>query len=161
MCYTVQGPRVESLINHPVCRPALSIAAEWPLFRHCCLLHVNKKSCGLLHLHLLLLILLLCYLGWPQQQACSRAASFRKMKGSLTASLAGFLNASERRKDGDWRGCRQQGQGQGGLRTARAWWSRWENMFVFGQAALLWPGQCNVSLTSVANLTVCSLSPIK
>lgn len=36
-----------------------------------------------------------------------------------------------------------------------------ESIFVFSQAALLWPGQCNVSLTSVAGLSVCSLSPIK
>lgn len=44
MCYTVPGPRVESLIKRPVCSRALSIGAEWPLFRHCCLLHVNKKK---------------------------------------------------------------------------------------------------------------------
>lgn len=44
MCYTVQGPHVESLINHPVCEPALSISAEWPLFPHWCSLHVNKRA---------------------------------------------------------------------------------------------------------------------
>lgn len=39
-----RGPCVESLINHPVCRPFLSMGSEWPLFRCCCLLHVNKKA---------------------------------------------------------------------------------------------------------------------
>lgn len=45
MCYTVQVPRVEPLINQALCRPAPPIAAEWPLFhRRCLLLHVNKRT---------------------------------------------------------------------------------------------------------------------
>lgn len=155
MCYTVQGPHVESLINHPVCRPALSIGAEWPLFHHWCLLHVNTSSvCSSFFL------LFFLYLRQPKIQPCSSSSS--SSLGTMYDSLTCCIQNARKREEGWWLGREQQGQQQwGGWLAAQMQWSRCESIFVFSQAALLWPGQCNVSLTPVAGMSVCSLSAIK
>lgn len=145
MCYTVQGPCVESLINHPVCRPALSIGAEWLLFHRYCLLHVNKRA-------MVYIVISSSPIIWPSQsyKADPALETSIKMKCSSTCWIL----------KGRWLERVQQGQGQGDWGQLTGQWGGWWSMFAFGWTALLWPGQRNVSLTSAARVTAAASCPL-
>lgn len=146
MCYTVQGPHVESLINHPVCRPALSIGAEWPLFHHWCLLHVNTSAvCS-------------SFFFFSSFTCASRRASPAPAAADSGQWMILSPAAFRMPEKGGRMAIGEGAAGGGGCSEVDV---RTYLIFVFSQAALLWPGQCNVSVTPVANMSVCSLSAIK
>lgn len=126
------GPCVESLINHPVCRPALSIGAEWPLFHHWCLLHVNKRamvsstsassSC----------------LGQTEQKAHSYSENLHKNE-----TVSHLLHSECRRREEGWV------IGKGAARSGAGDWGRLRHSEVDERACLCSPEQLSSGQVSV------------